>query len=70
MTAPWDKNPTTPEAKALVARDRAERNLDRSFPRKPWHSAYFSAWGVAAILGLIVSVAGLLFWAWGSPFGG
>ena len=57
--SPWDKSPVTREAEQLVARNRAERNLERSFPKKWWHDIAFG-WGGMAVIALIVGSAAAL----------
>lgn len=56
---PWGKSPVTREAEQLVARNRAERNLERSFPKKWWHDIAFG-WGGMAVIALIVGSAAAL----------
>ncbi len=61
MSQPWDKNRITPEAERLVAQNRAERNLDRSFPKKWWHDVTFGLGGLAVIALFLGSVAALVY---------
>lgn len=56
---PWGNSPVTREAEQLVARNRAERNLERSFPKKWWHDIAFG-WGGMAVIALIVGSAAAL----------
>lgn len=60
-TWPWDQNKVTPEAERLVAKNRAERNLERSFPKKWWHDVTFGWGGMAVIALLVGSVAALVY---------
>ncbi|WP_392731658.1 hypothetical protein [Stenotrophomonas rhizophila] len=59
MPNPWDKNPVTPEAEQLVARNRAERNLERSFPKKWWHDMAFG-WAGTGVIALVVGSVAVL----------
>lgn len=61
MSAPWDKHHVSPEAEQLVARNRAERNLERSFPKKWWHDMAFGWGGIAVIALTIASVVALAY---------
>lgn len=65
MATPLDKNPVTPEAEQLVARNRAERSLDRSFPKKWWHDMAFGWGGIFLLFGLLASAAFTVYSLWG-----
>lgn len=58
---PWDKSPVTLEAERLVAQNRAERNLERSFPHRWWHDMAFGWSGMAVIALIVGSVAVLAY---------
>ncbi|MDQ1062370.1 hypothetical protein [Stenotrophomonas sp. SORGH_AS_0282] len=66
MSAPWDKNPVSPEAKSLVDRDRAARNLEKSMPRRWWHDIVFGWAGLLIIAGLAVALIATIFGMWGA----
>ncbi|QEU34141.1 hypothetical protein [Stenotrophomonas maltophilia] len=65
MSQPWDKNRITPEAERLVAQNRAERNLERSFPKKWWHDVTFGWGGAILLLALASSAAFTVYSLWG-----
>jgi len=62
---PWDKHHVTPQAERLVARSRAERNLEKSFPKKWWHDIVFGWGGILLIAALIASAVFTVYSLWG-----
>lgn len=61
MATPLENRPVTPEAEQLVARNRAERNLERSMPKRWWHDAAFG-WGGIGVFALIVGSVAVVAW--------
>lgn len=56
------------KAWSKISQADADREFEAKNPTKWWHGAYFTLWGGAALLAIIVAIVGLLIWAFRAPY--
>lgn len=53
---------------AKISQADADRELEAKHPTKWWHGAYFTLWGGAALVLIVIAIIGLLIWAFSGPY--